>query len=198
MMTAALLFAFLAAAIPTFFTPGPNNLMLMASSAKFGLSRTVPHMLGICVGFPLMVFVVGLGLGEIFTAYPWLKTVLKWVAAANFLWLAWQLLGLRIGAVQADEKPLGFVQAALFQWVNPKAWAMAVSFVALVVQPGEGRIVTLSLLAVGCLLLGPFSSTLWMAGGTGLKALLDRTGGERYLGPILAGLMLVAVVLFLL
>lgn len=197
-MSTALLLAFLAAAIPTFFTPGPNNLMLMASSAKFGIRRTVPHMLGICVGFPLMVFVIGLGLGEVFTAYPWLKTVLKFVAAANFLWLAWQLLGLKIGAARASERPLNFVEAAMFQWVNPKAWAMAVSFVAVLVQPGDSRVLTLALLSAGCLLLGPFSSTLWMVGGTGLKTLLERSGAERYLGMILAGLMVVAVVLFLL
>jgi threonine/homoserine/homoserine lactone efflux protein len=198
MMDTTLALAFLAAAVPTFFTPGPNNLMLMASTAKFGAVRTVPHMLGISVGFPLMVFVVGLGLGEVFNAYPWLKTVLKWVAAANFLWLAWTLLGLKIGDKQATERPLTFLQAASFQWVNPKAWAMAVSFVALVVQPGEGRIMTLAVLALGCLLLGPFSSSLWMLGGSGLQALLKRTGTERFLGIILAGLMLVAVVLFLL
>jgi threonine/homoserine/homoserine lactone efflux protein len=147
-MTPSLFAAFLAAAIPTFFTPGPNNLMLMASSAKFGIGRTVPHMLGICVGFPLMVFAIGLGLGEIFTQYPWLKTVLKYAAAANFLWMAWTLLGLRIGSIGATERPLRFHEAALFQWVNPKAWAMAVSFVALVVDPGAGRIATLFLLRV--------------------------------------------------
>lgn len=138
-MDPALPLAFLAAAIPTFFTPGPNNLMLMASSAKFGLGRTVPHMLGICVGFPLMVFVIGLGLGEIFTQYPWLKAVLKYVAAANFLWLAWTLLGLKVGAVKGSERPLNFLEAAMFQWVNPKAWAMAVSFVALVVEPAKAE-----------------------------------------------------------
>ena len=197
-MDTALPVAFLAAAIPTFFTPGPNNLMLMASSAKFGINRTVPHMLGICVGFPLMVFVVGLGLGEIFTQYPWLKTILKYVAAANFLWLAWTLLGLKIGDAKASERPLNFLEAALFQWVNPKAWAMAVSFVVLVVEPGEGRIVTLLLLSLGCLLLGPFSSFLWMAFGDQLEKLLRRTGTERFLGAILAGMMLIAVVLFLL
>ncbi len=196
-MSTPLLLAFFAAAIPAFFTPGPNNLMLMASSAKFGISRTVPHMIGICVGFPLMVFVLGLGLGEVFTQFPWLKTVLKWVAAANFLWLAWQLLGLKIGSAAADERPLGFFQAVLFQWVNPKAWAMAISFVALAVQPGEGQLLSLFALAIACLIVGPFSSFLWMAGGTGLKAVLARTGGERYLGYVLAGLMLVAVVLFL-
>jgi threonine/homoserine/homoserine lactone efflux protein len=197
-MTLTLALAFLAAAIPTFFTPGPNNLMLMASSAKFGMSRTVPHMLGVALGFPAMAFVVGLGLGEVFAAYPWLKSVLKWVAAANLLWLAWTLLGLRVGDARADERPLRFHEAALFQWINPKALAMAVSFVALVVQPGEDRLLSLLLLTAGCVAIAPLSSALWMAGGTGLKALLQRAGAERLLGPILAALMLVAVVLFLL
>lgn len=197
-MDIALPLAFFAAAVPTFFTPGPNNLMLMASSAKFGLGRTVPHMLGICVGFPLMVFVIGLGLGEIFAQYPWLRTVLKYVAAANFLWLAWTLLGLKVGAAKGAERPLNFFEAAVFQWVNPKAWAMAISFVALVVEPGEGRIATLVLLSLGCLLVGPFSSYLWMVFGEQLEKFLKRTGAERFLGLILAAMMLVAVVLFLL
>lgn len=172
--------------------------MLMASSAKFGVRRTVPHMLGIAIGFPLMVFCVGLGLGEIFNALPWLKTALKWLAAAYFVWLAWTLLGLKVGEVRAEERPLSFLQAAGFQWVNPKAWAMAVSFVALVVQPGEGRITLLASLALACLAVGPVSAALWMFGGKGLQALLRSTGTERFLGIILASLMLAAVLLFLL
>jgi threonine/homoserine/homoserine lactone efflux protein len=197
-MDAALAAAFFAAAIPTFVTPGPNNLMLMASSAKFGLGRTVPHMIGICIGFPLMVFIIGLGLGEIFTQLPWLKTVLKFAAAANLLWLAWTLLGLKVGEVKANERPLKLHEAALFQWVNPKAWAMAISFVALVVQPGPGRVTTLALVTGGCVLIGPFSSLIWMVFGQQLERFLRRTGTERYLGMILAALMVVAVVMFLL
>ena len=196
-VTPALLAAFLAAAIPTFFTPGPNNLMLMASSARFGLRRTLPHMLGVCVGFPAMVFLVGLGLGEIFTQLPWLRTVLKLVAVATFLWLAWTLLGFKIGGVGAGARPLSFLQAAAFQWVNPKGWAMAVSFVALIVVPGEGRLATLLALTIGCLLVGPFSSFTWMVFGRQLELALRRTGAERFLGAFLAGLMIVAVVLFL-
>lgn len=197
-MTPALLAAFFAAAVPSFFTPGPNNLMLMASTAKFGLARTVPMAIGICIGFPLMVLVIGLGLSEVFVAYPWLKTVLKYVAAANFLWMAWQLLGLRIGEASGAEKPLGMLQAVLFQWVNPKAWAMAVSFVALVVEPGESRVWTLVFVTLGCMALSPFSSGLWMVFGQQLDRILKRAGLERFLGGILAALMIVAVVLFLL
>jgi len=197
-MSPALLAAFLAAAIPSFFTPGPNNLMLMASTARFGLARTIPMAAGICLGFPLMVLVIGLGLSEVFVQYPWLKSVLKYVAAANFLWMAWQLLGLKIGESQGAERPLGFFQAMLFQWVNPKAWAMAVSLVALVVDPGESRVLTLVFVTLGCLALSPFSSFLWMVFGRQLDRVLKRAGLERFLGAILAALMIVAVVLFLL
>jgi threonine/homoserine/homoserine lactone efflux protein len=194
---AALVTAFFAAAIPAFFTPGPNNLMLMTSSARFGLGRTVPHMLGVVLGFPLMVLLIGLGLGEIFEAIPALKTALKFAAAAYLLWLAWTLLGLKLHAAEGGDRPMRLYEAALFQWVNPKAWVMAVSFVALVVGSGPGRLWSVVLLTLGCLLLAPFSSGLWMVGGQQLESWLRRSGAERYLGAILALLMVVAVVLFL-
>ncbi len=196
-MSLSVIVAFLLLAIPSFVTPGPNNLMLMASGAKFGVRRTLPHMLGINVGFPVMLFLVGLGLGEVFTAYPMVETVVKWLAAAYFSWMAWKLLGLRVGNSSGSARPLRFYEAALFQWVNPKAWVLAVSFVAAFVGGGEGRLVGLGLLALGCLLVGPFASLIWLVAGRELQAFLVRTGSERYLGAILAIVMLVAVILFL-
>ena len=197
-MDTTLFAAFIAVAIPAFFTPGPNNLMLMASGAKFGFGRTIPHGLGVSIGFALMVVVIGLGLGEVFEALPWLKTVLKVFAAIYLLYLAWSLLGLKIDEAKANDRPMTFLQAAAFQWVNPKAWAMAVSFVALVVNPGPGRLIGVTLLGLGCLLLGPFSSALWMGFGDRLQKLLKRTGGDRFLGVALAVLVVASVVLFLL
>jgi threonine/homoserine/homoserine lactone efflux protein len=197
-MDGALVTAFFAAAIPAFFTPGPNNLMLMTSSARFGIARTVPHALGVVLGFPLMTFVVGLGLGEVFEAFPSLKTILKFAAAAYFLWMAWTLLGLKLHEAGGAERPMRTYEAALFQWINPKAWAMAVSLVALVVDAGPNRLWTIVWLTLGCLLIAPFSSVLWMVFGQQLEAILRRTGTERFLGAILALLMVVAVVLFLL
>jgi threonine/homoserine/homoserine lactone efflux protein len=194
---AALVTAFFAAAIPAFFTPGPNNLMLMTSSARFGLGRTVPHMLGVVLGFPLMVLLIGLGLGAVFEAVPVLKTILKFAAAAYLLWMAWMLLGLKLHATKAGDRPMRLHEAVLFQWVNPKAWVMAVSFVALVVGSGPGRPWNVALLTLGCLLLAPFSSALWMVGGQQLELWLRRSGVERYLGVVLAALMVIAVVLFL-
>src|SRR5690606_25462134 len=156
---------FLLLAVPAYFTPGPNNLMLMTSAAKFGPRRTLPHALGIVIGFPFMVFLVGLGLGEVFTAYPAVKQVMRYLAAAYFLWMAWHLLGLRIGEAGGSERPLKAIEAALFQWVNPKAWAMATSFVAAFVVAGEGRFASLVLLTLGCLALAPLSSATWMVFG---------------------------------
>ncbi|GGA47419.1 LysE family translocator [Pelagibacterium lentulum] len=196
-MNTALVTAFLLAAVSAFFSPGPNNLMLMTSSAKFGLGRTVPHAMGIIFGFPLMVFVVGLGLGELFVAYPQINIVMRYLAAAYFLWMAWTMLGIRIGAASGSERPMRFYEAALFQWVNPKAWAMAVSFVALFVPGGEGRMLALAALTIGCIAVGPFSATTWMVFGQGLIAFLRRTDMENLLGWILAGLMVASVILFL-
>lgn len=196
-MNLTIVAGFLLLAVPAFFTPGPNNLMLMTSAARFGLRRTVPHALGIVIGFPFMVFLVGLGLGEVFAAYPVIKTVLKYAAAAYFLWMAWHLLGLRIGSIKGAARPLTVLNAGLFQWVNPKAWAMGASFVAAFVPAGEGHYQGLFWLTAGCLALAPLSSMVWMVFGERLQAVLKRTNSERFLGAILALLMLIAIVLFL-
>ena len=124
-LTALAVFAFVATA-----TPGPNNLMLMASGANFGFRRAVPHMLGVGIGFVAMILLVGVGLVGIFEQYPEARTVLKAVSIAYLLYLAW-----KIATAAAPEeggeagRPITFVQAAAFQWVNPKAWTMVLSAV---------------------------------------------------------------------
>ena len=196
-MSGSTIIAFLLLTVPAFITPGPNNLMLMASGARFGVRRTLPHLLGIHIGFPLMLFVIGLGLGELFTLYPLVGIVLKYVSALYFLWMAWHLLGLKIGEGEKVSRPMRFYEAMLFQWVNPKAWAIAISFVAAFIVPGEGRLLSLVLIALGCLVVGPFASVVWLVSGQQLHNLLRRTRTEKYLGVFMAILMLSAVVLFL-
>ena len=111
-------------------TPGPNNLMLMASGANFGFWRSIPHMLGILLGFTLMVFLVGLGLAQVFDAYPVLHDVLKVVSVVYMGWLAWKIANAAPPKKgEAAGTPMTFLQAAAFQWVNPKAWAMALTAV---------------------------------------------------------------------
>ena len=109
-------------ALVSSITPGPNNVMLAASGLNFGFRRSMPHLLGVNLGFTLMIFLVGVGLGSVFQQVPQLYTVLKYVGAAYLLYLAWKIAnsgGMEDGAVSG--KPMTFLQAAAFQWVNPKA-----------------------------------------------------------------------------
>ncbi len=131
-MTYDLLTALAAYAFVTSVTPGPNNLMLMASGANFGFRRTVPHMLGVGIGFVVMVVLVGLGLAGVFEEYPASHTVLKVVSVAYLLWLAWKIAHAAPPEPGAEAgTPMTFLQAAAFQWVNPKAWAMALTAVTI-------------------------------------------------------------------
>ena len=113
-------------------TPGPNNLMLMASGANFGFRRTIPHMLGVSLGFTLMVLLVGVGLVQVFDAFPVSYLLLKAVSIVYLLYLAWKIgtAAAAHGENQKGGSPFTFVQAALFQWVNPKAWTMALTAVS--------------------------------------------------------------------
>lgn len=127
-MTAELLIAFLLFAFASSITPGPNNLMLLASGVNHGFRATLPHLLGVAFGFVVLLLAVGLGLAGLFTRWPWLDGLLRVAGAAYLLWLAWRIA--RSGSPQAGAKPappMGFWAASAFQWVNPKAWMMAVA-----------------------------------------------------------------------
>lgn len=118
-------------AFVTSITPGPNNLMLLASGTNFGWRRSLPHLLGISFGFGVMLLLVGLGLGALFAQAPWLHDGLKWVSLAYLLYLAFKVATAAPPSEggQAQGRPMSFGAAALFQAVNPKAWAMALSAV---------------------------------------------------------------------
>ena len=129
--------ALIAFALVTSLTPGPNNLMLLASGANFGFRRTVPHMLGVSLGFCVMLLLLGLGLAQVFTLYPWVHTALKAVSVAYLLYLAWRIAHAAApGDGAAGGRPFSFLQAAAFQWVNPKAWAMALTTVTVYTEAG--------------------------------------------------------------
>lgn len=130
-MTLEILFALSLYALVSSITPGPNNLMLMASGANFGFARTIPHMLGISIGFLVLVVLVGIGLAQVFELYPVSYTVLKIVSVIYLLYLAWKIAtATPIKERQGAGSPMTFLQAALFQWVNPKAWSMALTAIS--------------------------------------------------------------------
>ena len=108
-------------------TPGPNNLLLAASGVQHGFRRSLPMLLGIVVGFPVLVLCVGLGLGPVFQAVPLIKTILKIAGSAYLLYLAWQVATTRTLATAQASDSIGFIKMAGFQWVNPKVWSMAVT-----------------------------------------------------------------------
>lgn len=129
-MTYELLLGLVLFAFVTSITPGPNNMMLMASGANFGLRRTIPHMLGVGMGFVLMTVIVGAGLVQVFDIYPITHTILKVVSIVYLLWLAWKIANAAAVDAQDEQgRPITFLQAAAFQWVNPKAWTMAIGAV---------------------------------------------------------------------
>lgn len=158
-------------ALVTSITPGPNNLMLMASGANFGFRRTLPHMAGVALGFVLMAFLTGVGLARAFDALPWLHTSLTVVSAAYLLWLAWKIAhAAPPKGAETEGKPMTFLQAAAFQWVNPKAWAMALSAVT-IYAPGDTVIAMAAVAAVFGAVNLP-SVSLWCLLGVKLRALL--------------------------
>lgn len=131
-MSFAILTALLGFAFVTTVTPGPNNLMLMASGANFGFRRTLPHMLGIVGGLSVMALLVGAGLMALFDALPALNLVLKVASVCYLLWLALKIAkAAPMAERDANSRPMTFLQAAAFQWVNPKAWAMCLSAITL-------------------------------------------------------------------
>jgi threonine/homoserine/homoserine lactone efflux protein len=131
-MTPELLAALAAFAFVSSITPGPNNLMLMASGANYGYTRTIPHMLGVALGFTLMVTLVGIGLMQVFDRYPITYDLLRVCSVLYLLYLAWRIA--TAAAPHAGEpargRPFTFLQAAAFQWVNPKAWTMALTAIS--------------------------------------------------------------------
>jgi threonine/homoserine/homoserine lactone efflux protein len=141
-MTSEILIALVGFAFASSITPGPNNVMLMASGANYGLRRTVPHMLGISLGHAFMVFMVGVVLLGVFVTYPALNIVLKVVSAAYMLWLAWKIANaVPPEAKNVTGKPFTFLQAAAFQWVNPKAWFMAITAISAYAPQDRGLVV---------------------------------------------------------
>ena len=123
---------FLLFAISSSLTPGPNNFMVMNSGMNFGIKRSLPHYFGICLGFAVMILMVALGLGAVFTKYVWLKEVLKVVGSIYMFYLAYKILvSHNKPSMSPERKPLTFLQASLFQWVNPKAWLMGVGAISI-------------------------------------------------------------------
>ncbi|MFC3630681.1 LysE family translocator [Paracoccus angustae] len=189
-MTADILLALTGFSLVTSATPGPNNMMLMASGANFGLRRTVPHMLGVSLGFGAMVAVLGMGLDRIVMGSAVLAGALKWLSLAYVLWLAWKIAtAAPPSQAEPPGRPLGFLGAAAFQWVNPKAWAMALGALSAYAAGAGGPLVVAAVFAVVNL---PVVAA-WAAAGQGLRGLLARPARLRAFNAGMAGLLVLSM-----
>ncbi|KPF42366.1 LysE family translocator [Rhizobium sp. AAP43] len=163
-MLALVLFAF-----TTSITPGPNNMMLFASSVNFGFRRTIPHMVGIGAGFLSLLLGVGLGLGAVLAAYPPAFIGLKIAGGAYLLWIAWKIGSSRqMSDGEAKAEPMSFFGAAAFQWVNPKAWVMAVTAMAVYPNP-EQYALTVAIVALVFAAVNLPSVSTWAGFGSVLR-----------------------------
>ena len=177
-------------------TPGPNNTMVAASGANFGFRRSLPHIWGVCLGFGLMFIIIGLGGGGALQRLPVVHFILKWVASAYLVWLAWKI-GSASGAFHAaaaTARPLSFLQAALFQWVNPKAWLAAVSAVSVYTSPS--RPVAPEALALSAIFIAVSlpSVSLWTGIGAGAARLASSPRALKIFNLVMAALLLGSVV----
>ena len=160
--------ALAAIAVTMTWTPGPNNVMLTASGANFGLWRTLPHAFGVAVGFPVMLFLVALGLGGVLQTFPLLAAALSWTGFIAMVWFSWKIASAPVSGQSHDgsarSKPLNLWQAAAFQWVNPKAWTFAIWIAASHAATSDALIVV-AMAAVVFLISGLGSSVAWSAFG---------------------------------
>ena len=163
-------------AVATSITPGPNNIMVTASGANFGFRRTLPHMLGVPIGFTIMVLAIGLGLSEIFESFPVIHQVLRYGGAAYLLYLAYRIATAAPttpDTAQPAGRPLTFLQAALFQWVNPKGWMMAVGAISTYTTVGGDLLLESVMTALIFGAIGLPSVALWAALGVAIGRLLQ-------------------------
>ncbi|WP_300017743.1 LysE family translocator [uncultured Roseobacter sp.] len=187
LLSALVLFAFASSA-----TPGPNNLMLMASGANYGFARSIPHMLGISIGFALMIILVGAGLAQIFEAYPISHTVLKTVSVIYLSYLAWKIAtAAPIKKSAGEGRPMTFLQAAAFQWVNPKTWAMALTALS-VYAPSQ----TLAAFALVAVIFGTVNLpaiTFWTILGQQMARVLTNPRRLTIFNWTMAGLLIASL-----
>ncbi|HBN88032.1 MULTISPECIES: LysE family translocator [Rheinheimera] len=187
---AVLFFAF-----STTITPGPNNVMIMSSGMNYGIRASLPHLAGICLGFPLMVLLVGLGFGVVFERYPNLHQLIKVLGIAYLIWLAWHIAVAEPKSIaQGKSKPFSFIQAALFQWVNGKAWVMASGAVAAFTSVGGIYWIEVSVISAAFLLVAFPCVGLWLVCGSALRKILTQPLFQRIFNITMAIILVLSIV----
>jgi len=174
-------------------TPGPNNTMLLASGVNFGFRRTLPHMLGITCGCTIMMVAIALGLGQVFARAPALYSAMEVLSVVYLIYLAWKIAASRSLSVDAaNKRPMTFLQAAAFQWVNPKAWMMVVTGVT-AFHVNDNLLVNALTLAVAFAIVNLPSISIWAAFGLGVRRFLAGPTALRAFNWTMAALLIASI-----
>ena len=185
-------------AVVTTWTPGPNNAMVASSGANFGLRRTMPHILGIALGFPLMILIVGLFLGQLFATSPTLQVAVRWFGAAIMIWLAWKIaIAGGISSARGEPRPFRFTEAAAFQWVNPKAWAMSIAVTSQFITTANA-ITVIPIISAVYIVAAMTGTVSWAAFGTTMQRWLTTPVRMVWFNRIMALLIAACVALLFL
>jgi threonine/homoserine/homoserine lactone efflux protein len=181
-------------AASTTITPGPNNIMIMTSGLNYGVKKSIPHLLGICFGFPVMVVLVGLGFSVIFEKYPLIHEIIKVLGVVYLLYLAWLIASSSPASLEsANSKPFSFIQAASFQWVNPKAWVMATGAVATYTTVSADVFVQVIYIALAFFIVAFPCVGIWLYFGAGLKKYLKSANHQKVFNITMAFLLIASV-----
>ena len=195
MITWELIIAISAYNFVMYATPGPNNSILTASGIKFGFVRTIPNIFGIPSGHGLQLALVCLGLGSLFTYYPVLLDILRYVGAAYILYLAYQMLGsLTFSSSEEKSRPLKYYEAILFQFVNPKAWVICITAVSLFYPEKENLVVGTFFMVIMSTLINIPSISIWALGGSIIRYYLSNNYLKKILEWLLALMLLATAV----
>lgn len=193
-MTYSLFYAFLVFMVVMYFTPGPNNIMLLSSGLTYGFRRTIPHIVGIVLGFAFMVAAVGLGLGTVFLAYPILQAILKYAGAAYLIYLA-AVIAMSGPAKPGGEDgrgPMTFWGAAMFQWINAKGWVIVIGTITAYAAIAQFP-VNIAIQTLISLLVGTVSTVVWALFGTALRPVLTSERLVRAFNILMAILLLASL-----
>ena len=181
-------------AISAAITPGPNNIMLMASGLNFGIQKSIPHLLGVTIGFPIMVILIGLGFEIVFEKYPLLHEIIKIAGIIYLVYLAWRIAtSARQSLDDAKPIPFRFWQAVLFQWVNPKAWVMATGAIAAYTSISADFFNQVLIIALTFMLVGFPCSGSWLVFGSSLKRFLQKPAYQQAFNVTMALLLIISI-----
>ena len=195
-MTSEHALAFVVFAVVAAGTPGPSNVLLTATGAQVGILRGVPALLGVSIGMGVMMGTVALGLGTAFLGHPILVRTLNWLGGAFLLWLAWKIATAKGGDAAAARKPVGFVGAAAFQWINPKSWLVCASAVGTYLAAGSGSALAQAVAFGGLFTVASLPACfVWLAFGAAAQRILRTEQARRTFNVAMGALLAASVVL---